>query len=130
MFRPFPRPLALAIKHSALLGALVLAGCSYIPFISPRAPDLTPAHDSAENLVRLDATMRSGCASVTNIERPTAARNSTAPQRWIAHTCNGDIFYDVVTVKSSDGPIVKVLPVPSPLNTPANPNAQPATPSE
>ena len=51
---------------------------------------------------------------------------STAPQRWIAHTCKGELSYDVVTEQTSQGPIVKVLAVPGPLNTPMNPNTIPA----
>jgi hypothetical protein len=117
-------------------GAMLLAACSSIhdPFTksTPPPPDLSPSRASADNMVRLDAAMRSGCAEVSNIEKPQEAPNSTAaanaPQRWIAHTCTGDISYDVVTVPGPDGPVLKVLPVAGPLNNPMNPHFVPVVP--
>jgi hypothetical protein len=122
--------IAAAVSASALLCA-----CSSwsIPFVhkKPETPNLAPASNSADNMVRLDASMRSGCESVQNIEKPSdAAPQPGKPQRWIAHTCTGDISYDVVAVPSTNGPIVKVLPVKGPLNKPINPNFKPAMPGE
>jgi len=90
---------AAALAGSALL-ALSLAGCAsfkmpYIPYIHPAPPDLTPAHQSAENLVRLDAELRTGCDNVEYIDKPAADAHSQAPQRWVAHTCRGELSYDV-----------------------------------
>jgi hypothetical protein len=125
------------IASVALL--LSCAACSqfsmpsfHIPFMKPKAPDLTPARASAENLIRLDAATRSGCERVDNIERPGPVPDprSQAPQRWIARTCTGDISYDVITVPGKDGPTLKVTPVPGPLNRPINPNFRPAMPEE
>lgn len=111
----------------------VLAACSSwsIPFThrEPAAPDLAPASRSADNMVRLDASMRSGCDSVQNIEKPSdAAPAPGQPQRWIAHTCTGDISYDIVATQTDDGPVVQVLPVKGPLNKPINPSFKPALP--
>lgn len=132
-------------RHVRTLGrlasiALVLSctACSqfhmpfHIPFTTPKAPDLTPARTSAENLIRLDAATRSGCERVDNIERPgpVVDPRSQAPQRWIARTCTGDISYDVVTVPGKDGPTLQVTPVAGPLNRPMNPNFRPAMPEE
>ena len=110
-----------------------LEGLSFhVPFTKPKQPDLTPARASADNLIRLDAAMRSGCDQVDNIERPAPgsadAGSATAPQRWIARTCTGDISYDVVTVQGDDGPTVKVTPVPGPINRPMNSHFIPAMP--
>ncbi len=103
----------------------------HLPFTHPKQPDLTPSHASAENMVRLDAAMRSGCDQVDNIERPDNANpRDQAPQRWIARTCTGDISYDVVTQPGPNGPVVKVTPVPGPMNRPMNPNFHPAMPED
>jgi hypothetical protein len=117
----------------AALGALLAcSACSqfHIPFMQEKAPDLTPARASAENLIRLDAAMRSGCDRVDNIERPAADTDprNPAPQRWVARTCTGDISYDVTTVPGHGGATVKVTPVPGPLNKPMNSNFKPAEP--
>lgn len=125
-------------RHLALAGAALLvlttSGCSsftmpYIPFIHPAPPDLTPARDSAENMVRLDAGLRTGCDNVEYIDKPPASvgsATSTAPQRWVAHTCQGELSYDVLTVQTPQGPVVKVLPVAGPLHQQMNPNTIPA----
>lgn len=128
------------LKDAARIAAVVsasalLAACSSwsIPFVhsKPQTPDLSPASHSADNMVRLDASMRSGCDSVQNIEKPSGpAPTPGQPQRWVAHTCTGDISYDVVAMQSPSGPIVKVLPVKGPLNKPMNPNFKPALPEE
>jgi hypothetical protein len=121
-------------KHFAVIAAsLVLAGCSnftmpYIPYIHPAPPDMTPAHESAENLVRVDAGLRTGCDDAQIVDRPKDAGRSTAPQRWVVHTCRGELSYDVVTVQTDDGPVVRVSPVPSPIDKPMNPNTIPALP--
>jgi hypothetical protein len=127
-------------KDAARIGAAismstVLAACSSwsIPFVhhKPDAPNLAPASSSADNMVRLDAAMRSGCDSVQNIEKPSdVAPTPGRAQRWVARTCTGDISYDVVAVPSADGTIMKVLPVRGPLNKPINPNFKPAMPGE
>jgi hypothetical protein len=137
-FAPRARHIAAAAAGSMLVA---LSGCSWlhmpsmsmphIPYVNPAPPDLTPARDSADNMVRIDAALRSGCESVLNIEKPPTppgAVASTAPQRWVAHTCRGDLSYDIVTEKSPQGPVVKVLPVNSPINKPMNPNTIPAMP--
>jgi hypothetical protein len=139
-FAPRARHVAAAAAGSMLVA---LSGCSWlhmpsvsmphIPYVNPAPPDMTPARDSADNMVRIDAALRSGCESVLNIEKPPTtpgAAASTAPQRWVAHTCSGDLSYDIVTEKSPQGPVVKVLPVNSPINKPMNPNTIPATPDE
>jgi hypothetical protein len=105
----------------------------HVPYLNPSPPDMTPARDSADNMVRIDASLRSGCPSVLNIEKPPATPNSAGsdkPQRWIAHTCNGNLFYDIVTEKSPRGPVLKVLPVNAPLNQPMNPHTIPAQPDD
>jgi hypothetical protein len=113
-----------------LAGATLLGGCGHIPmpFGQRQPPDLTPARASADNMVRLDAAMRSGCERVDNIEKPASppAARSMDPQRWIAHTCTGDLSYDVVTTQGKDGPVVRVVPVKGPVNNPMNPNFKPA----
>lgn len=126
------------LKRAACIAAIVsasaiLAACGAwsIPFAhrKPSTPDLTPASRSADNMVRLDASIRSGCESVQNIEKPShAAPAPGKPQRWIAHTCTGDISYDVVVTQTDSGRVVKVLPVNGPLNKPINPNFKPALP--
>jgi len=110
-----------------------LSGCSSIeqmpiPFIKKRGPDLTNGRASAENMVRLDAAMRSGCDVVDNIERPPPKQDprDPAPQRWVARTCHGDIVYDVTTVPGKDGPSIKVTPVPGPIDRPMNTHFVPA----
>ncbi|KAG0162313.1 hypothetical protein DFQ30_002338 [Apophysomyces sp. BC1015] len=127
-------------KHAACIAATVsastlLAACSSwsIPFVHRKLspPNLTPASRSADNMVRLDAAMRSGCDSVRNIEKPSdAAPAPGKPQRWVAHTCTGDISYDVVATQTDHGLIVKVLAVNGPLNKPINPNFKPALPED
>jgi hypothetical protein len=105
----------------------------YIPLVHPAPPDLTPARDSADNMVRLDASLRSGCPQVLNIDRPAATpetARSDQPQRWVAHTCRGDLAYNVVTEKTAQGPVVKVLPLNALTNLPMNPNTIPAKPDE
>jgi hypothetical protein len=95
-FAPRARHMAVVAAGSMLMA---LSGCSWlhmpsmsmphIPYVNPAPPDMTPARDSADNLVRIDAALRSGCESVLNIEKPPAtpgAAASTAPQRWVAHT--------------------------------------------
>ncbi len=117
-----------------VLAAVALSGCSsfrmpYIPLIHPAPPDLTPARDSADNMVRLDAALRTGCDSVLYIDKPAASADtatSTAPQRWDAHTCRGELPYDVLTEKTPQGPVVKVIPVAAPVNNPMNPHTIPA----
>ncbi|WP_170845273.1 hypothetical protein [Chitinasiproducens palmae] len=99
--------------------------------MSPRSPDLRPARSAAENMVEIDAATRSGCASVRNVERPERGARDNTTQRWIAHTCNGDLVYDVVTTPPAPGqknPTVKVVPVGGVVDRPANPNAKPALP--
>lgn len=117
---------------AALLLSCAACGSFHIPFMREKAPDLTPARASAENMIRLDAATRSGCERVDNIQHPEAAANprNPAPQRWIARTCTGDISYDVVTVPGSRGPTLKVTPVPGPMNRPINPNFRPAMPED
>ncbi|WP_323072177.1 hypothetical protein IHE33_05640 [Mycetohabitans endofungorum] len=123
-----------AVGIAAIVSAsTVLAACSSwsIPFVhrKPAAPDLAPASRSADNMVRLDASMRSGCDNVQNIEKPSdVAPAPGKPQRWIAHTCTGDISYDIVATQTDRGLVVKVLPVKGPLNKPINPNFKPALP--
>ena len=122
-------------KVVCALAVALLAGCSQfsIPFTHSAQPDTGPARASADNMVRLDAAMRSGCESVQNIEKPSDAQaspNGDGTQRWVARTCTGDIAYDVVTTAGPDGPIVKVLPVAGPLNNPMNPNFKPAMPGQ
>lgn len=154
--RPFPKPHAarsgvitstlpaarLPSKRQVWLPRVLLLGCVsllgacssmpfHIPFVS-RAPDLTPARSSAENIIRVDAQMRSGCEVVDNIERPPSAQSARDPstQRWVARTCNGDIAYDVITVPGGKGktPTVKVVPAGDGLTRTANPNTRPALP--
>jgi hypothetical protein len=118
---------------SIMLLATTLTACGSVsvPFLGHREPDMTPAHDSADNMVRLDAAIRSGCESVRNIEKPSvSAATANQPQRWIAHTCTGDIQYDVVMVPSDHGPILKVLPVAVMVNKPMNPHFIPARPEQ
>ncbi|CBW74897.1 unnamed protein product [Mycetohabitans rhizoxinica HKI 454] len=135
------RGIAMAVfKRTASVAAIVsastvLAACSSwsIPFThrEPAAPDLAPASHLADNMVRLDASMRSGCDSVQNIEKPSdAAPTPGKPQRWIARTCTGDISYDIVATQTEHGPVVKVLPVKGPLNKPINPSFKPALPED
>ena len=120
----------------AALLVLGLAGCSnltmpYIPLVHPAPPDLTPAHDSAENLVRVDAELRTGCSYVEYIDKPAADVHSEAPQRWVAHTCLGELSYDVSTVQTSHGPVVNVTPVAGPpIDKPMNPHTIPAIPED
>jgi uncharacterized protein YceK len=117
-----------------MLAAVALSGCSsfrmpYIPWIHPAPPDLTPARDSADNMVRLDAALRSGCDSVLYIDKPApnaGTATSTAPQRWVAHTCRGELSYDVLTEKTPQGPVVKVVAVAAPIDKPMNPHMIPA----
>jgi hypothetical protein len=117
--------------------AVLVAGCSQfsIPFLHRAPPDLQPSRASAENMISLDAASRSGCAEVRNIEKPAAdtaapAGDGSGTQRWVAHTCTGDISYDVVTTLGPDGPVVRVLPVAGKLNNPMNPNFKPAMPDQ
>lgn len=118
----------------AMLAVVAVSGCSnftlpYIPLIHPAPPDLTPARDSAENMVRLDAELRTGCDSVRYIDKPAPSANtatSDAPQRWVAHTCQGELSYDVLTEKTRQGPVVKVVAVAAPINKPMNPHTIPA----
>jgi len=125
------RSVALA---GAALVLVTVSGCSsfkmpYIPFIHPAPPDLTPARNSADNMVRLDAALRTGCDSVLYIDKPAPSADtasSTAPQRWIAHTCQGELSYDVLTEQTAHGPVVKVVPVAAPINKPMNPHTIPA----
>lgn len=130
------RPGAYAAFAGAALLALGLAGCSnltmpYIPLIHPAPPDLTPAHDSAENLIRLDAELRTGCDNVEYIDKPKADARSAATQRWIAHTCSGELPYDVSTEQTDHGPVVKVTPVAAPpIARPMNPHTIPAMPAD
>lgn len=140
---PQSRHLRLAQRMLAAAMLLSTAACGtleglsfhtpfHVPFTKPKQPDLTPARASADNLIRLDAAIRSGCDQVDNIERPAPgsaeAGSATTPQRWIARTCTGDISYDVVTVQGDDGPTVKVTPVPGPTNRPMNSHFIPAMP--
>lgn len=132
---PGSHSLRIAVYAAA---AVLVAGCSQfsIPFLHRAPPDLEPSRASAENMIRLDAASRSGCAEVRNIEKPAAAEaapngnNGTGTQRWVAHTCTGDISYDVVTTLGPDGPMVKVLPVAGQLNNPMNPHFKPAMPDQ
>jgi len=122
-----------AAMASLMLLAATLTACGSVsvPFVGHKEPDMTPAHNSADNMVRLDAAMRSGCESVRNIEKPAvSASTANQPQRWIAHTCTGDIQYDVVMVPSNHGPILKVLPVAEMVNKPINPHFIPARPEQ
>lgn len=90
---------------------------------------MTRSNQSARNLIRLDAATRSGCESVTNIDEP--ADLKAAQGRWVAHTCNGDLIYDVSTVKSANSDaVVKVVPVGGQVDRPMNRNARPAMPGE
>ena len=122
----------------ALLTAISLSACSsftmpYVPLIHPAPPDLTPARDSADNMVRLDAALRTGCDTVLYIDKPAptaGSASSTAPQRWIAHTCQGELSYDVLTENTPQGPVVKVVPVARPINKAMNPNTIPALPPQ
>jgi hypothetical protein len=122
---------ALTLICVGVLGGL--SGCSTIeqipiPFVTKRGPDLTNGRASAENMVRLDAQLRSGCDVVDNITRPSAKADprNPAPQQWVARTCHGDITYDVTTVPGKDGPTIKVTPVPGPIDRPMNTHFIPA----
>ena len=86
---------------------------------------LTPAGSTANNMVRIDAMTRSGCSTVTNIERSDEPVGET-PQLWTAHTCHGDLVYQVMAKKGPDGPIVTVLPAGGAVDKPANPHFTPA----
>jgi hypothetical protein len=86
---------------------------------------LTPASSTADNMVRLDATTRSGCTTVTNIDRSAEPVGDT-PQLWTAHTCHGDLVYEVRATKGPDGPVVTVLPAGGSIDKPANPHFTPA----
>ena len=131
--RPRTRRLQAALTLT-LVGVLAgVAGCSTIeqmpiPFIKKRGPDLTNGRASAENMVRLDAQIRSGCDIVDNIERPSAKTDprDPAPQQWVARTCHGDITYNVTTLPGKDGPTIKVTPVPGPIDRPMNTHFIPA----
>jgi hypothetical protein len=90
---------------------------------------LTPASSTADNMVRLDATTRSGCPSISNIDRPTEGV-SDKPQLWTVHTCHGDLVYQVQTKKGPDGQVVTVLPAGGAIDKPANPHFKPATPGD
>ena len=90
---------------------------------------LTPASSTADNMVRLDATTRSGCSSISNIDRPTEGV-SDKPQLWTVHTCHGDLVYQVQTKKGPDGQVVTVLPAGGAIDKPANPHFTPATPGD
>lgn len=121
---------AARLGAAALLLSCAACGGLSLPFLHGKAPDLTPARASAENLIRLDAATRSGCERVDNIQHPrdTADPRDPAAQRWVARTCNGDISYDVVTVPGPKGPTLRVTPVPGPIIRPINPNFRPAMP--
>lgn len=106
---------------------------SHLPFTS-REPDLRASRSAARNMVELDAATRSGCPEVRNVEQPdhVAARDNRT-QRWVAHTCNGDLLYDVVTVPAGKGTAhatVKVIAVGGAVDRPANPDAKPALPGQ
>jgi hypothetical protein len=90
---------------------------------------LTPASSTADNMVRLDATTRSGCASISNIDRPAEGVGDT-PQLWTVHTCHGDLVYQVQTEKGPDGKVVTVLPAGGAIDKPANPHFKPGTPGD
>ncbi|MGI4814063.1 MAG: hypothetical protein ACRYG5_04695 [Janthinobacterium lividum] len=118
------------LQAAAFAAALSAAGCAYVPFVSHKE-DLAPARASAENIIRLDAATRSGCASVDNIERPDPAtsRDANADQQiWIAHSCNGDLPYKVYTVPASDPPVLKVEAIEVPIHRAMNQHFRPAAP--
>jgi hypothetical protein len=90
---------------------------------------LTPASSTADNMVRLDAVARSGCPSISNIDRPAEGVNDK-PQLWTVHTCHGDLVYQVLTKNGPNGQVVTVLPAGGAIDKPANPHFKPATPGD
>jgi hypothetical protein len=135
---PFSRRVGVLLAAGALCSSLCACGSMRLPslsmpslslpFMHRHAPDTTPARQSAENLVRLDAITRSGCTAVNNIDRPGGPGGPK--ERWIAHTCNGDIVYDVVTHEDNGRPVVEVHAVPGPIDRPMNPDARLVLPDQ
>jgi hypothetical protein len=113
--------------------ALVFAACSSTPKAIQGEPlgeirtGLTPTRSTADNMVRLDAQLRSSCASVNNIDRPDEELSAT-PQLWTAHTCHGDLVYNVTATPSDNGPLVEVKAAGGGVDAPANPHFTPALP--
>lgn len=114
--------------------AALMGACSSTPKIVKVEPvseirtGLTPARSTADNMVRLDAQLRSGCSTVTNIDRPDGALVADVVQTWTAHTCHGDLVYNVTSKPSADGPIVEVTPAGGAVDAPPNPHFKPAMP--
>ncbi|WP_320534587.1 hypothetical protein [Robbsia andropogonis] len=129
-----PRSVACLALALAVVGITGLSGCGTLEkiprpsFLHKASPDLSNGRASAENMVRLDAAIRSGCDVVDNIERPPPKQDprDPSPQRWVARTCHGDISYDVTTVPGANGPSIKVTPVPGPIDRPMNKHFIPA----
>ncbi|RKP54810.1 hypothetical protein [Pararobbsia silviterrae] len=81
-------------------------------------------------MIRLDAQLRSGCSTVTNIDRPDGEPDADTPQTWTAHTCRGDLVYTVTSTAGPNGPVVAVTPAGGAVDVPANPNFKPAMPDD
>ncbi|HTJ93405.1 MAG TPA: hypothetical protein VL424_09895 [Pararobbsia sp.] len=121
---------------AALPVAVIMSACSSAPKVVNAEPvsltrtDLSPARSTADNMVRLDAQLRSGCASVTNIDRPDGEPSADAPQTWTAHTCRGDLVYNVTSTPGPSGPVVEVTAAGGAVDRPANPHFTPAMPDD
>ncbi|CAM2145381.1 protein of unknown function [Pararobbsia alpina] len=116
--------------------AMMMSACSSTPKVVKVEPvsetrtDLTPTRSTADNMVRLDAQLRSGCPTVTNIDRPDGEPTEAAPQIWTAHTCRGDLVYNVASKPGPNGPVVEVTPAGGAVDKPANPHFTPAMPDD
>lgn len=121
---------------AALPAALIVAACSSTPKVvhvepvSETRTNLTPLASTANNMVKLDAQLRSGCSTVSNIDRPGTDLGVDAPQTWTAHTCHGDLVYTVAAKSSANGPVVEVTPAGGAVDKPANPHFTPAMPGD
>ena len=121
---------------AALPAALMVAACSSTPKVvhvepvSETRTTLSPLASTANNMVRLDAQLRSGCSTVSNIDRPGNDLAVDVPQTWTAHTCHGDLVYNVAAKSSASGPVVEVTPAGGAVDKPANPHFTPAMPGD